>query len=164
MLRAFACGLVLLGGSLGAPARADHFTIDLEVKTPDAAKAAHAEAAGIGVKPKARGVLEARAGARLTAGWTLTSVAPKAKFKNVLVHFFVVKEDQVGQQVVPKLDKEVWVETALTMDFNPGDKNQGELSFVIDKPGTYLLRLETIGAAVGIEGHEHFAALDLVVR
>jgi hypothetical protein len=28
----------------------------------------------------------------------------------------------------------------------------------------YLVRVETIGAARGVDGHEHFAALDLVIK
>ena len=50
------------------------------------------------------------------------------------------------------------------MDFGPKDKNEGELSFIIDDPGCYLLRLETIGATAGRAGHENFAALDVKVR
>jgi hypothetical protein len=50
------------------------------------------------------------------------------------------------------------------MDFKPKDKTEGELSFTVEKPGVYLLRLETMGASAGIEGSEYFAALNLVVR
>jgi hypothetical protein len=164
MLRATARVLVSLPFLLGPPARADHFAIDLEAQSPRVTKTAHGEAFALGVKPKPRAVLEAKAGDRLAVKWTLTSTAAKGTVKDVVVHFFVVKEEQAGQQALPKLDKDVWVETALSMDFNPKDKNRGELAFTIDKPGAYLLRLETIGAAVGIEGHEHFAALDLVIR
>ena len=108
--------------------------------------------------------LEARAGQRVTVKWTLRSTDPKTTYKDVTVHFFAVKEEKAGQQTVPNLNRDVAVETALSMDFKPKDATDGELSFTIDKPGSYLLRLETIGAAVGVEGHEHFAALDLVVR
>ncbi len=96
--------------------------------------------------------------------WVLTNRHPKNSFKDVIVHFFVVKEDEVGQRVVPKLGKNVQAESALTMDFHPGDKTRGELSFTIDQPGAYLLRLETVGAAVEPDAHEHYAAIDLVVE
>lgn len=158
--------ILILGGwvLLVPAARADHFTIDLEAKGQGAAKKAKAETAALGAKPGPRGVLEAKVGEQLTVKWTLANAAPKAKVKNVVVHFFVVKEEEVGQVTLPRLDKDVWVETALTMDFQPADKNQGELTFVLEKPGAYLLRLETIGAAAGADGHEHFAALDLLIR
>ena len=50
------------------------------------------------------------------------------------------------------------------MDFEPDDRSHGDTTFQIDTPGTYLLRLETIGAAAGEGGREYFAALDLVVK
>jgi hypothetical protein len=153
-------GLVLLG----AAARADHFAVELEVKQKDVVKKAQADIAALGVKPKPRPSLEVKVGVPVTAKWTLSYTADKGKVKNVVVHFFVVKEEQAGQATIPRLDKDVWVETALTMDFGPKEKNQGDLTFTIDKPGVYLLRVETIGAAAGIDGHEHFSSLDLVIR
>jgi hypothetical protein len=164
MHRAVFCLAVAAGLSGALAVRADEFAIDLEARADKASKAAHAEKVALGTTPKQRPVLEARAGQRVTVKWTLRSTDPKTTYKDVTVHFFAVKEEKAGQQTVPRLDKDVAVETALSMDFKPKDATDGELSFTIDKPGSYLLRLETIGAAVGVEGHEHFAALDLVVR
>ena len=65
---------------------------------------------------------------------------------------------------MPKLNKDVVAETAMTMDFKPKDKAKGEVTVEIDKPGAYLVRIETIGAASGANLHEHFAALDLVIE
>jgi hypothetical protein len=155
-------GIVVISGAV-ATARADHFAIDLEVKAAKVSKTARTDTVAVGVKPKPRGILEAQAGKTIEAKWTITSTAGKDTAKDVLVHFFVVKIDKAGQQTVPKLDKDVPAESALTMDFKPKDKAEGELSFTIDKPGTYLIRLETIGSA-GKDGHEHFAALDLVIK
>jgi hypothetical protein len=140
------------------------FAIDLDVKTPTASKTAHADVVALGVKPKERGVLEAKAGQRVTVKWTLRNVDPRATFKDVTVHFFAVKEAKAGQTAVPKLDRDVAAESALSMDFKPKDSNEGELSFPLDKPGVYLLRVETLDAAQGEDGREYFAALDLVVR
>jgi len=165
MVRVGTCVTAVLGWLVcSSPAWANHFTIDLRVEAGKAGKTAHAETAGIGARPKGRGVLDVQKGQRVRVKWVLRSAAAKEKAEDVVVHFFVVKEDRAGQRAVPKLTKDVTVETALTMDFKPKDKAQGELSFQIDKPGCYLLRLETIGAAKGRDGHEHFAALDLVVR
>ena len=115
-------------------------------------------------KPKERDVLEVKAGDRVTVQWKLNSTDAKAVLKDVTVHFFAVKEDQAGQPAVPKLDKGVVAETALTMDFGPKDKNESELTFTIDKPGCYLFRVETIGSAAGPAGHEDFAAIDVKAR
>ena len=154
------CLLVALCGT----ARAEHFAIDLEVQAKGEKATAHAVTLGPGQKTKSRPILRLKAGERVHAKWVMTNTHPKSSFKDVLVHFFVVKEDKVGQQTVPKLGKTVQAESALTMDFGPGDKTRGELSFVIDGPGPYLLRLETVGAAVGPDTHEHYAAIDLVVE
>jgi hypothetical protein len=160
----FVLGLVLFGWLPAVAARADHFAIDLEARAGKESKTAHAETAALGTSAKPRPVLQVKAGERVNVKWTLRCTDAKETYKDVLVHFFAVKEEKAGQQAVPKLDRDVAAESALTMDFKPKDASDGELSFTVDRPGSYLLRLETIGAAVGLEGHEHFAALDLVVH
>src|SRR5205807_1401657 len=114
-------------------------------------------------KPEPRPVLVAKADTPVTVKWTLRNTDPTATVKDVLVHFFAVREEKANQQEVPKLNKDVAAESALTMDFKPKDKAAGELTFTVAKPGTYLLRLEAKGAA-GKDGREPFVALDLVVE
>jgi hypothetical protein len=157
--------LAALGGLLTSAAyAAEPFAIDLTARSGKASETAHAESAAARAKPQERHILRIKAGERITVQWKLSSTDPKATTKDVTVHFFVVREEKAGQQTVPKLDKNVVVESALTMDFGPKDKNESELSFTIDKPGCYLLRLETIGALAGPAGHEDFAALDVEAR
>jgi hypothetical protein len=127
-------------------------------------KTAHAEEMGLGTKAKARLVIRIKTGITIKATWKLTNSDAKTTYKDVLVHFFVVEEPMLGQEIVPKLNKGVFAESALTMDFKPKEKAEGFAIFTIDKPGSYLLRLETIGAATGKDGHEHFSALDLDVK
>src|SRR5690348_2277463 len=76
-------------------ARADHFTIDLEVKAPKANKTVHAETLGLGIKTKPRTVLEIQAGDKLTIKLTLTSSA-KEIIKDVQVQFYAVKIPKPG--------------------------------------------------------------------
>ncbi len=147
-----------------AGVRADPFAIDLTAKAGKASRTAHAETTGSEGLARARPALDASAGQAVTVTWTLRCTDPAKTYKDVIVHFVAVKEDKVGQRVVPKLDKDVAAETALSMDFKPKDSADGEVTFTVAQPGTYLLRLETIGAATGLEGHEDFATLDLVVR
>ncbi|HYT94396.1 MAG TPA: hypothetical protein VEL76_37120 [Gemmataceae bacterium] len=156
--------LTLCWLSWPAPAAAHHFTIDLKVQAGKNSATVHAETAAIGVKPKERSVLRVKAGSRVAVQWTLTNTDAKAAFKNVLVHFFAVKQEKLNQVAPAKLLKGVVAESALTIDFAPKDGTKGELTFTIDIPGFYHLRLETIGAAVGVDGHEHYAALDLIVE
>jgi len=165
MARALPLGLVVFGGLLaGSAARADHLIIDLEARSGKARQTAHAETAALRAKPKARGVLEVKAGVPITVTWTLRGADATATLKDVLIHGFVVQEEKVGQPTVPRLTKGVVVENGLTTDIKPKGKTEGKFTFTIEKAGPYLLRLETIGAATDPTGHEHFAALDLVVR
>jgi hypothetical protein len=158
-------GLIVLAGHLLAgQARADGFAIDLEVKATKLGKTAHEEMANFGGPPKERLALNAREGELITVHWTLSHPGQNDTAKDVVIHFFVVREAQAGQRVVPKLDKDVIVEGALTMDFKPRDRTEGDLVFVIPTRGCYLIRLENIGAAHGIEEHEQFADLDLVAQ
>jgi hypothetical protein len=165
MPRVFGVCLIVVGWLLTSRgAQAQEFAIDLEARAGKVSKTAHAEVAAPGVKPKERGILAVTAGDKITVQWTLRNADAKATFKDVLVHFVAVGEAKAGQPAMPKLDKDVAVESALTMDFKPKDATKGELSFTLDQPGSYLLRLETIGAAAGPQGHEYFAALDVVVK
>ena len=161
-------GLAALAGLLASARAADEpFAIDLEVRCGKASQTAHAESAvplQLGDKPKERPVLEVKAGDRVTVRWKMSGTDPKAKNEDVTVHFYAVKEEMVGQPAAPKLGKGVIAESALTMDFGPSDKNEGEMTFTIDQAGDYLFRLETIGAALGPAGHEDFAALDVKAR
>ncbi len=93
--------------------------------------------------------------------WTLTNSSAKTEMKNVLVHFFAVKEEAVGQRNVPKLTKNVTAESAVTVDFSPGEQARGVLTFTVNQPGAYLIRLQTMGAP---EDEDCFAALDLVIK
>jgi hypothetical protein len=163
MPRAVLLGLLLSGAWCGA-ASAHHFAIDLEARASAGKRSAQTDTLAPGVKPKPRPVLPVKAGEQIQVQWTLTSREPKASFKNVIVHFFVVKQDEVGQQRVPELTRGVVVESALTMDFHPGEKTRGAITVTLDQPGAYLLRLETMESATASGGHEHFAALDLLVR
>src|SRR5260370_1463966 len=155
----FSCAIVFF---LSEPARADHFTIDLEVKAPKANKTVHAETLGLGIKTKPRAVLEIQAGDRITIKWTLAGTAKDA-FKDVQIQFYAVKIPKPGDPPPPRrdFDKDAILQAALTMDFKPKDKTEAELSLQMEKPGIYLLRLETSRAAVASNDHEHFTASEL---
>jgi len=78
----------------------------------------------------------------MTVKWTVTSTAKTGVVKDVLVHFFVVRGEKLGQASVPKLDKDVAAESALTMDFKPKEQGHGRAQ-LHHRCGTgiYLLRL-----------------------
>jgi hypothetical protein len=153
--------LLVLTWLHGSVARAE-FTIELKAQAGAESKTASAEVATLGVAPKQREVLRAKVGTRINVSWTLANADAAKTVKDVLVHFVAVKQEKLGQRNVPKLNKGVVAESALRMDFAPKDQTRGALSFTIEQPGAYLLRLETGGA--GAEGEEYFAALDLLVE
>lgn len=113
-------------------------------------------------KRKPRLVFQAEAGKRVRVKWKAMSESKSATYRNVLVHFFLVREKTVGQPGVPRLD-DVEHEGAVTLDFKPGSKVEGEFTATIPKAGSYLVRVETIGLSRR-EGHEFYAALDVVLK
>ncbi len=164
MSRACSCGLVMFGVFLATPAaRAGHFAIDLKVQAGKESQTAHAQTDPPEARPKPRPVLRTQAGEQVKLRWLLRSTDARATVKNVLVHFSIAREERAGQAAVPQGDNNVVAESALTMDFPPGETAEAELQLAIVRAGSYLVRLETIGAT-GQSGHEHSAALNLVVR
>src|SRR6266496_4020260 len=93
-------GAILFWLAVSGPSRADHFTIDLEVKAPKANRTVHAETLGLGVKTKPRSVLEVQAGDKITIKWTLTSTG-KEVVKDVQVQFYAVKIPKPGDPPPP---------------------------------------------------------------
>jgi hypothetical protein len=88
--------------------------------------------------------LAAGADAEFTAEWKVVRTA-KDDEKDVLVHFYVVKIDREGQAPPPLDPKVVVMESALTMDFPPGEKSSAKLRFRLPEAGLYLVRIEAGG-------------------
>jgi hypothetical protein len=154
---AFATLLVLLAGTV---TRAADFAIEVSVRVGKDGKAVTA-VYPVAEPGKPRGVFTAAVDARITLQWTVRNIDKSATAKDVLLHFFVVREEQQGQAEVPKLTKGVAAEGALSMDFKPQDRTHGEVTFTVPQAGAYLVRIELKDS--GAE-REPFAALDLLVR
>jgi hypothetical protein len=80
--------------------------------------------------------------------------------ENVVVHFFIVRQQKPGQKEIPDLKSDVLLESAFDMDFKPGGKAGQRSTVKIETPGAYLVRVETRNTQ---SDHEHFSAIDLVV-
>jgi hypothetical protein len=113
-------------------------------------------------KPPPRPVFASKSNETLLVSWTATNSGKKATFEDVVIHCVVVAEKEPGQAVLPSL-KDTVQESALTMDFKPGDSATGQFSLVIDQPGTYLVWVETRNMFEK-HNHEHYVALDLVCK
>jgi hypothetical protein len=149
--------LGLLAASIG---RAADFAIEVSVRAGKDGKEVTA-AFPIPNSNTPRGVLMASVDARITLQWTVRNTDKAATSKDVLLHFFVVREDRIGQAEVPKLTRGVVAEGALTMDFKPNDRTQGEVTFTVPQAGAYLVCIELKDSG---GRDEPSAKLDLLVR
>ena len=154
-----AFGLAALG--LTASARAEHAKITLDVITKSGQQTAFVDQTPPAWGKNPRPVIKAKAGDPIKVNFMLTNVYPHKTLENVVVHFFVVGVKKVGQKETPDLSGDVVVESAFEMDFKPGAKAGLRNTMRIDKPGVYLVRVETRQTN---SDHEHFSAIDLVVE
>jgi hypothetical protein len=157
-----ACCVCCATGAL--PASAGDFDIVINVHAGDEQfQTLHTHETPSEQQPPTRKIVPLTHGTPVRVTWTAQNTDKTRECQNVLVHFFVVKEKEAGQAEVPKLTQDVAYEGALTMDFKPREKATWNFDLAIREPGNYLLRVETIGLLVQHK-HEHYAALDLVVK
>lgn len=150
---------LLSGGA--AMARAEHAKVELTATAGDRQVTAYVDQTPPAIGKTPRPVLEVKAGEPVRVQWFFQNVYPNKTLENVVVHFYVAKADKVGQKELPDTSGEVEIETAFDMDFKPGAKAGARSRFVIDKPGVYMMRVESIQTQ---SDHEHFSAIDLVVK
>ena len=152
---------ILLG--LTRLGRAEDFSATLELSGAGGTQKTES-AAGLGRhREKARPVFHAAVSEALTLRWKCSSQAAKL-FENVLVHVYVAREEKLDQDDPPDLKPDrVALESAITMDFKAGDSAHASLTFRVDKPGIYLVRVEAQGVAESLP-LEPFAALDMEVK
>ena len=146
---------------VAASAHAEHAKIHLEVSAPGIQEVAFVDQTPPEYGKNPRPVMKVKAGDPIKVQWTLTNIYPHKTLENVVVHFFVARQDKVGQKPLPKLDDDVIHECAFDMDFKPGTKAGARMTLRLDTPGTYLMRVESKETQ---SDHEHFAAIDIVVE
>ena len=146
------------GGSAG-PGCSDHFEMTLKAQAADRVAQSHSTAT-LGT---ARPVLTVKGASILKVHWSVASMTNTGNIPDVTIHFFLARQEKIGQRELPKIGADVTAEGALIMDFEPQAKSSAELSLQVPEPGNYLLRVETIGTLKRL-GHEHFVALDVKVE
>jgi hypothetical protein len=77
--------------------------------------------------------------------WTVANGATGAPLSDITLHVFMDRGD--ARAAAPKPGPKALYESALIQDFEAGVKSSGEFRMPIAEAGTYLLRVETIGAA-----------------
>jgi hypothetical protein len=160
-LAAMAMTMTLLAGLAVSPARAEHAKINLEVVAPGGQQTAFVDQTPPAHGKNPRPVLKAKVGETIKVQYILTNVYPHKTLADVVVHFFVARQEKAGQKELPDLRGDVVLESAFDMDFKPGGKAGARSNFKIDTPGVYLIRVETRQTQ---SDHEHFAAIDLVIE
>jgi hypothetical protein len=144
---------------------AEHFDITLIAAGPDGTTRqafSDQDPPQGGLNP--RPVLRARVGDRITIQFIMTNVYPHGTGANAGVHYFVVKERELGQKAVPALTPptaDLIVEGTFTFDLKPQARIGARQSIVISQPGNYLLRTESQRTQ---RDHEHFSAIDLQIQ
>ena len=143
------------------PARAEHFDIMLSVQQGNGRVEAYADhtppEGGVNERP----VLHAEAGQSIVLQFFMSDVNPHEVLDEVTVRYFIVPELAAGQKNVPPTNEEAVVKGEFLLDFAP-DKQVGlRQVFRIEKPGTYLLRIESDNSH---SDHEHFSAVDIEVE
>ena len=141
-------------------AHAEHAKINLDVTVGRETVTAHVDQTPPDSGKSPRPVLKAKVNEPIRIQYLLTNVYPHKTLENVVVHFFIARQQKVGQKELPDLKGDVVTETAFDMDFKPGSKAGQRSTIKIDAPGVYLIRIETRNTQ---SDHEHFAAIDLIV-
>jgi len=143
-----------------ASVRAEHAKIQLDVASPRDQVTAFVDQTPPEWGKNPRPVLKAKPNEPIRIQFMLTNVYPHKTLENVVVHFFIVRQEKPGQKEIPDLKGDVVLESAFDMDFKPGGKAGQRTTVKIDTPGAYLVRVESRNTH---SDHEHFAAIDLVV-
>ena len=146
--------------ALAGAARAEHAKITLDVTASGEKQTAFVDQTPPASGKNPRPVIKAKVGEPIKVQFLLTNVYPHKTLEGVVVHFFIAREEKVGQKDVPEIDEGVVLEAAFDIDLKPGAKAGQRNTLRVDKPGVYLVRVETRQTK---SDHEHFAAIDLVV-
>ena len=144
-----------------APARAEHAKITLEVSTAQGQETAFVDQTPPASGKNPRPLVRAKVNEPVKVQYVLTNIYPHKTLEDVVVHFFVVPQKKAGQKEVPAVGDDAVIETAFDMTFKPGSKAGQKSTFRVEKPGAYLVRVETRQTK---SDHEHFSAVDLVVE
>jgi hypothetical protein len=145
---------------LSSVAGAEHAKIELNVVGRRGQVTAYVDQTPPEWGKNSRPVLKVRPNEPVKIQCMFTNVYPHKTLENVVVHFFVVREEKAGQKEIPDLKGDVVLESAFDMDFKPGGKAGQRTTLKIAEPGAYLIRVETRNTQ---SDHEHFAAVDLIV-
>src|SRR5436305_14913116 len=108
---------------------------------------------------RTRPVVRLKAGQPLQVRWFVKN-AGSALLHDLVVHFFVAREERAGQKTVPDPRRGTVAENAFAIELAPGASTHGSLQLPISEAGFYLVRIESLNSE---HDHEHSAAIDVEV-
>jgi hypothetical protein len=158
----FLIAWVVLSFPAASGAVEDLLTMELSARTGSLQQTAGGQASTSSAGDLVRPVLAAKPTARLRIRWSVANQEKAGNISDVTVHFFLDRENAIGDRVPPKPGADVVYESALVVDLAAHATTSADFVVEAPGPGNYLLRLETIGAT-RVHGHEHVAAMDLKV-
>jgi hypothetical protein len=144
--------IVLLAPCFGAGA--NDFAISLKVQSGGR------EQTAVSGQSAAPPTFTAKAKEPVVVQWTVANSAAGAALSDVTLHVFLDRGD--ARAAAPKPGPKALYESALIQDFGAGVKSSGEFRMPIPEAGTYLVRVETIGAAKKL-GKEVAAVIQVAV-
>jgi hypothetical protein len=180
VLRSFVCRALVAAGLLFVASprpllHAEHARIDLRVidkgKEASATSDTDPPAGGRNVPP----ILKVKPNTPLVLQFFFTNTDPHHDIEQVQVRYYVIKAAKLGRKPAavfqdasgrekesqPWLDPGVVTRGEFTLDFKPECRVGSRLKFQLPAPGTYSVRVGTVGTQ---SDHEHFSAIDLVAE
>ena len=129
----------------------DLFIMELSARGDARQQTAHGQPVSSLATRSPHPVLAVKSGTRLRIQWSIVNQEKTGTIPDVTVHLLLDRDQ-----------KDAAYESALVMDFAAQAKSSADFTIEAPAPGTYLLRLETIGAAKS-HGHEHATVMDVKV-
>lgn len=145
-------------------AHAEHAVIDLRIygSTGQAEATSDQDPPPGGVNPHPK--LTVKAGDPLVLQFILTNVYPHGFIKDVSVRYLVIRTGELSMKRLPDLQEhqaDIVTQGQATLNFKPKCRVGARMQLRVDEPGIYLVWLETLNTK---SDHEHFSAIDLVVK
>jgi hypothetical protein len=141
--------IALLAACLSCSAAEKDFTVELEART-----AGHQDT--VRASDRRNGpTLALKTGDSLNVQWSVLNPDKGGSIPDVTLHLSLNRN--------AKSDADTIYESAFVMDFEPGSKGSAELLIQVPSAGSYVLKIETIGAAAKL-GREYSATIDVKVQ
>lgn len=159
--RLFWATLLVLAFAPYYRARAEHFSISLTIENADSKTESHADddPPPVGLNPWP--VFHARVGEALTWQFFMTNVKPHEPFEQMKVRYYLAPAVQSGRKDLSASETTPVFRGEFLLDFKYKGRVGLRQQFRVDRPGKYVLRVESVDSH---SEHEHFSAIDVEVQ